>query len=64
MHHPTAIQRVGDQLETLGQKAAAFLAVLLQRKRPDFLDHRVGNGRDLAHLSGSEIVSHDLPPSG
>lgn len=40
----TNLKGIGDEFHAFGKKQIAFIAVLLEGKRLDFLDDRIGRG--------------------
>ncbi len=55
--------RLGDDLQALGQEEAALLALFAKVQRPDRLDRRIGQGGDgpAAHGSALQRAKKDSP---
>ncbi len=61
---PAKIERVDDQLQSLGHEGVLLVAKFLLRQRLDVLDQRVGEAGDFLHLprcAGVPLVHSGLP---
>ena len=63
---PSRLDRVGDELQPLGDEQPACLAVLRQRQAADFLDQRIGEAGDRAspgRVLAGRLLAIGRPPA-